>query len=229
MQKISFLVKAINLLILVFIIGTRCVPNSENPVPVKTFNVNIKSNVDINSPTTPLGKGDANSLLIDNDSILFTILYQYRPGFNTLTFKILYNAFNGTNYEYLTNNITSPYLEDLPYGANVLRLDSGYYWKPAHFEENVNGFNSYLYKFDGDITVPVVTLDLPLDTDRYFVFRKQKASSYQYYWLKARLTYDSVLVDSVIQYNGTLSDINSGFIVNILNGKFQMDSIITGL
>lgn len=228
MQKNSFLVKTTSILILVLIIGYGCVPTGGNPVPVTTFNVDINSNVDIRSPNTPLGNGDSNILIIDNDSLIFRIVYEYGSGYGTIIFGISYNSSNGSNFEYLTNNLASVQMEDLPYGTNLVRLDSGHYWKPAVDFGTGNGFERAMFRAElNTLTHP--TLNLPLDTDRYFVFRKQKASSYQYYWLRARLRYDSVLVDSVLQHNGNIFDINNGYVVDILNGKFQMDSIITGL
>ena len=54
--------------------------------------------------------------------------------------------------------------------------------------------------------IPIFT-SVSTTEDKYLVFRKQKGTSYLYFWVKVK--YDS---------NG----------LNILNGKYQMDSIMTG-
>lgn len=120
---------------------------------------------------------------------------------------------------------TAEILANLPTNINVpSSLDSNYNWTNSKlYSDNDNGGyidpNAYIsgYEFFGSSIAPLFRLfSIAIDEDRFFVFRKIKGSAYQYYWVKVKYT------PNIAGQNG------GGYAFNVLTGKYQLNSIITG-
>ena len=224
MKKITTTIKTMFIAAIVLVMAQSCVPNEPvdgNPMPNSgTFNVGI------NSLGDSIGYklfGQKKVLWIDEDSIGFKINYNVGPG-SILNFNIASKSSGGNSYEFYNNMLDdSVQMSYLPAGINVTHLDS-VSWIPS-FEVpdgvpssqlTFEGFDRMRLIFEGTILFNPITFRIPENTNKYFVFRKQKGNSYMYFWVKATVSYD------------VNEPKNSGYSINILNGKYQMDSIITG-
>ena len=217
-------IKTIFLVTIVFAMVQSCIPNDPvvNPVLTSgTFNVNI------NSLRDSVGYnlyGEKKILWIDDDSIGFQINQSFNPGFSILSFTIGTKSSAGNSYEFYNNTLDdSVQMSYLSAGINVTHLDT-VKWIPSFVVPNglpttqftFDGFDRVRQIYEGTILTIPVMLHMPENTNKYFVFRKQKGSSYMYYWVKANVSYNAAETK------------NYGYTVNILDGKYQMDSIITG-
>lgn len=233
MKKITTSFKIMLLAVIVLVMVQSCIPNNSqpvNPTLTGTFNVDINSLGDSIYVIDSLNinrYGENKILWIDNDSLLFYVGYEQYPGFSTLGFFIGSKSISGNTYEYLNyNTLNASEITYLPLGVSVTHLDTSAHWYPflsiTYNPINYNQFDRTISSFEGTIVGFPITLRIPFNEDRYFVFRKQKSNHYQYYWVKANISYDST------KFAGNGIRLNGGYSLNILNGKYQMDSIIIG-
>ena len=213
MKKITTTIKTMLLAAIVLVMAQSCIPTTPvggNPTPIdtsgNTFRVNISSYT-----ISPFGTNSQNKTLsLDGDALLFsTTANIVFAGGSTHDFYI--NPGSPNSYEYLAN--TQYYSYATPIEANVRinqnDLDGINKWI------TLNTTNNQIY-FGAGTILPYNILEniIPLSTNRYIVFRKTKASGYQYCWVKIKYEKDS--------------NITNKYTLSVLDGKYQMDSIITG-
>ncbi len=211
MKKISTIFKTMFLTVVVLVLAQGCIPTTPtggNPTPTGTFEVNISDDSILQQTILDSSQHRiVKKIFVDNDSIEFTFVTEFN-GYNTNNEK-LYNEFfliesdyNAIyNYSFLVNisngSSSSSDLSALVAGVSIPSAinNASYYWQSS---------GSWLAV--PQMGIPVFT-SVSTTEDKYLVFRKQKGTSYLYFWIKVK--YDS---------NG----------LNVLNGKYQMNSIITG-
>ena len=211
MKKITTPFKTMLLAVVVLVMAQGCIPTTPvggNPTITGTFEVNISDGSILQQTILDSSQHRiTKKIFVDNDSIEFTFVIESN-GYNTNNERLYsesflietdYNAIY--NYGFLVGlsngGSSSDDLSALVAGISIPSTinNASYYWQ-----------NSGSWLAAPQIGIPIFT-GVSTMQDKYLVFRKQKGTSYLYFWVK--LKYDS---------NG----------LNILNGKYQMDSIITG-
>lgn len=220
MKKITIILKTMFLTVVVLVMVQSCIPTTPvggNPTLINGFDINISSTVNALDQFNYNSQTD--TLIIDGDSIEFSTAYTSSSSFGGLSQYInIIPVSNVDAYEYVTNaeDVTLPGYQF--YFAHVFSsgvtinntLDSTKQWKSVK--------NSYPYKLgiNGGTIFPSVyqLMSLPIDVDQYLVFRKFKLTGYQYYWVKIRYT------DNL--------NLHLTYTLSVINGRYQMNSIITG-
>ncbi len=199
MGKINSIFKTIVAVAIVLIMAQGCVPVGGNTPTSGTFNVGILSKAGISQATNVQNK----ILVLDGDSILFSTDFTVSTG-SGFSHNIFIKPLSNNVYEHIAySGLFLP-------NTTINSTDTTKHWL-----QFANGNGSYLlsgtsvlYKFD------LFTDYLPFNADRYIVFRKQKQNGYLYFWLKVRYTDDL--------------NLHLSYTLNVLNGKYQMNSIVTG-
>ena len=199
MKKITTLFKTMLLAVVVLVMAQGCIPTTPvggNPTITGTFEVNISDGSILQQTILDSSQHRiTKKIFVDNDSIEFTFVIESN-GYNTNNERLYSESFLiETDYNAIHNY---GFLVGLSNGGSSIPStinNASYYWQSS---------GSWLAA--PQIGIPIFT-SVSTMQDKYLVFRKQKGTSYLYFWVK--LKYDS---------NG----------LNILNGKYQMDSIITG-
>lgn len=196
--------------ILLSIFSTSCIPTVVTPT--NTFNVNLVAGLSSNTDT---------SIIIDGDTLNFRI--QSSPFYFTLN-NFLFISTNTANFEILNvkkhfhDNTTNQFdtttaladINTLNYCITINNTYSTHPWSPFIFSSNT--YQNYCVLYQTTDGFPNGANGLIANTNEYIVLRKLKNTQYQYYWIKARME----VVTNVITFK-------------ILNGKYKMNSIITGL
>lgn len=170
-------------------------------------------------------------VVIDNDSIFFSLErnYIYVDGWEFL--NIYVQSQTGHQYEFYASKSTNDEGNGLlPAGVQISNTpDSSHVWDT--FKLSYISGSGVIYNLDeyanfdklyslyssgtGDLFGLKPFWDkIPENQDRFLVFRILKNSSYQYYWIKVRLSYNVTTV--------------GGGVLTVYNGKYQMNSITTG-
>ena len=161
---------------------------------------------------------------LDNDSIFFTLErnFIFADGWEYL--NIYVQSQTGYQYEFYASNSDNDEGNCmLPAGILVGNVpDTGHFWDTFNLSyiagsgavynlnqyANFNKLYSLLSLGTGFLSSGKPFWDkIPVNQDRFIVFRILKENTYQYYWVKVKL---------------------SNAILTIYNGKYQMDSITTG-
>lgn len=177
-------------------------------IPDGHFQVNISS-------TSGIGKtynGMSKTILINGDSIEFATVFSENLGHDDHWIKIIPSG--DANYQYLTSADTTPwsYKFSAHYPTNV-STDSLPGSNRAWRDVINDTYGSELMVFGSTIwSDPRVFSDMPENEDRFVIFRKQSGSNYVYFWLRFRYT----------------NFLYMQFTLTVLDGKYQMNSIITG-
>ena len=189
-----------------------CIPTGVPPA--NTFNVNIQSEREqfIEFDTSIMIDGDSIRFYINNFNFFEIIDYLYISSksnqFEYLNVKTYFHNTNTYQFDSTTlltdvNAVNSGVFIDNSYSAHS--------WVPFIFTNNQYICASILYRTTD--ASPDLKNGLFKNTDQYIVFRKLKGAQYQYYWLKVR---------NNEQPGGSNT-------IQILNGKYQLNSITTGL
>lgn len=211
------------LLLNVFITG--CVPlptGGGTPSPTNLFTVDLS----MTGKYPTLGTEDldtltSKSIYIDGDTIDFFIdkYYGTTPGMAHSEFRAYIN-FPNHQYEYLLNN-DSPYYTSISYNTIISNTNT-----PANtewrFAIGTPGLG-WIYEIptglgyaSGGMSMNLINIEgLPLNEYRYWVFRKPKNGSYLYFWVKVIGIPDNMVAPNIVT-------------IKIVNGRYQMDNIITG-
>ena len=222
---------AITAVLFTSIFITGCIPTTPggNPTPSNQFDIYI-SDVGINiSDPNPNMWYKSKTIIIDGDSIKFELRVgsQWAP---TETFAIRSKTSSGV-FQFLTTNQslggsnTVDILADFPLNISIpSSLSNNYNWTNSklYSDNNIGGYidpNAFIsgYEFFGASVASMFPLfNIAKNEDRFFVFRKAKGSDFQYYWVK-------------VKYTPNIAGQNAGgYAFNVLTGKYQLNSIITG-
>ena len=239
MKKINSIFKTIVVVAIVLVMAQGCVPAGGNTPTSGTFNVGIDDHNIWNGPnfTDKITK----IVVVDGDSLLFCIR-RIGSWAREQNFAIYTKSSTGNIYEFLSTKNNSPYVEYYPFtplnqGVTIpSAIDTTLYqwnadvqFNPYYYDNignteydnhfgitgaSVSGFTALEYCHNnGNGTFDCRWLKAGTN---YFVFRRLKPTGYQYYWVK--------LINSV----GLASVYGTGMYFRIENGKYQMNSIITG-
>ena len=195
--------------VLLSLLTTSCIPTTPggNPTPGNQFDINISDENTTSTGTTPGGDIISKKILVDDDSIEFSLKRSsaIMCGNCMETVKIVFKN-TTTNYESLVlNNTDSTYnITTVAAGVTIPNgLDSTYHWV-------ILNSNVYTRNASTIVLTPKFSdLSNYGTDDRYLIFRKLKGANYQYYWIK--LKYPNY------------------YFLHVLNGKYQLNSITTGL
>ena len=216
MKKPKKFLKHYIVAIVVLVITQGCTPSTPllNPITTNTFDVNLIL------PQNDLTYMDT-SLVVDGDTLsfdihpvsLFVITYYLLISTHSSNFEILnvkkyfynnyWNVYDSTHSQLDVNTLSAGITIDNNYTTNP--------WQSFAPFNNTNASLSILHE-DSD-GFSAVTNGLRINTDEFFVLRKLIGTKYQYYWIRARVDGD---------YN------TSKYSPKILDGKYQLNSIITG-
>lgn len=213
MKKITTIFKTMLLAVVVFVMAQSCIPTGVNTPTSGTFNVGIN---DFGLSQT--GNISSKIVVVDGDSLGFVL--RWNP-YVTLCeiLSVNYKSSSNSIYEFLSLKNGSE-LISLPLGKSISSvLDSNYQWNPAGTQMPqflIPGYERFDKTFGLSGCLPLVGPYIEsgfFTGDNYLVFRKLKPTGYLYYWIKVSH------LQIYILSNGNL---------NVLNGKYQMNSIVTG-
>ena len=212
--------KTIQSLILTLLVAfgaISCIPTGVNPSTTGTpFAINMQAD---RESFTQLDT----TILIDGDSLKFYV--QCFNFFDNTDYLII--GTTSTAYEYLnvknyyhhinTNELnttdTSMLITDVNAVDGNTLINNSYSahpWQPFVLNNNQYIGLSILYRTS--LTDTMYVNGLFKNKDQYIVFRKLKGTQYQYYWIKVRNNEVAGLTNTI----------------QILNGKYQLNSITTG-
>ena len=217
MKKMNTIFKTMLLAVVVLVMAQSCIPTTPggNPTPTSgTFNVGINDFGFLNFTKDIQSK----IVVVDGDSLGFVLR---KNPYVTLCEILSVNFKSSTNntYEFLSLK-NSNQLVSLPLGKSISNvLDSNYQWSSAETQMTqflISGYERFDKTFGLSGCLPLVGPYIEsgfFTGDNYLVFRKLKPTGYLYYWIKVSH------LQIYILSNGNLS---------VLNGKYQMNSIVTG-
>lgn len=210
----------ITIVLLIIALIPACIPNITTPSASSTFNVNLT--VSTNSNETK-----DTTIVVDGDSIEFMLSHINQTFINYVVLGISTNSTNFSQlqvqkhfYDYSTNAYDQT--NNVPSLYDVNTINAGVLINPSYTANTWIPFQSIGGKYVGKATL-FVSSDasqnmfngIRFNINEYIVLRKQTGSVFQYYWI-------------LVQSNETAP--SSGIHrVKILNGKFQSNSITTGI
>lgn len=209
MKQITTTYKTICLSAIVLLLAQGCIPTvpGGNPTPLNGFDINISSN----TSTSAIGNSQTKTLYINGDSLVFStsVIVGLLGG---ASHNFIVKPMSSDVYEYMANTQYSPYATPIAANIHINQndLDTINKWV------SINETNNEVYFGEGTILWPLNILQdvMPVNSERYVVFRKLKSTGYQYYWIKMKYT------DEL--------NLHLKYTLSILNGKYQMNSIVTG-
>lgn len=214
MRKITT-IKKLFLATIVLVMAQSCIPTAptgENPTPSNTFDVNISSN----TSASFIGNTQSKMLYIDGDSLLYSTSVVIGL-FGGATHEFRIKPMSSGTYEYLANTQYAYYATPVDVNVHIGQnnLDSINKWiNPIATNNPAANYEIYFGASTIGFPLNILGNTLPFDTDKYIVFRKSKNNLYQYYWVRIRYT------DEL--------NLHLKYTLSVLNGKYQMNSIITG-
>ena len=245
-KSIQFL-KTIVAVAIVLVMAQGCVPAGGTTPTSGTFNIGINDNGRGNFSNTSNQYDVIRSkiILIDGDSIGFVMRYGYdgNGGYAASeNISIFTKSSTGNTYEFLSvknHQVWAPLATGVTISNNV---DTMYEWNSnltnpfyypliTNYERFDNNFGFTAWEFqlnDFYLTTSLSNIndnaanffDYIIDGENYFVFRRLKPNGYQYYWVKI-ISWSPVTM-------ALLYGSGNGTFFRIENGKYQMNSIVTG-
>jgi hypothetical protein len=224
MKKINSILKTIVAVIIVLVMAQGCVPNPVGGNPPATtgdFNVNLL----LGDAYVLESVVNDTIINIDNDSIAFRGFTRLVIGGNKLKWEIYFKNTSNNTYQFLMKNGDVAVLQP---NINIpADLDTSYSWLAPYAIMDANPIEPAFERQDFDKYIEKTnTYSDPMllgglggrwlngDPYGYIVCRKIVGSQLQYYWIKVGAT----------SFRSFYYSYSSAF----YNGKFQMNSIITG-
>lgn len=208
------------IIIFIILVLQACVPTSSTPLASGTFNVNqtVKTDAYEIKDTTVVIAGDSIEFMLShiNQHFIDYVVLGISTSSNSFSQLQVQKHFYdySTNAYDQTNNVPSLY--------DVNTINAGVLINSSYSANNWIPFQPYAGKYIGQASL-FVSSDasenmfngVRFNTNEYIVLRKQTGSVFQYYWI-------------LVQANET-SPASGIHRVKILNGKFQSNSITTGI
>ncbi len=183
MKKINSILKTIVLVAIVLVLAQGCVPAGGNPTPTPNgFNITISSSFGFFA-----NENQSKKLIIDGDTILFSTQAVHNAGsFHRFTTHL--NNYTGFQYikETRPSSIFGVFRDNsMAFDSNTVinnNMDTSYHWTNVGTDD---------ISFGGATMLTMgqhILIDMPFNSNKFVVFRKQKGTQYQYYWIRIRYT-----------------------------------------
>lgn len=197
-----------------------CVPNSSTPLASGLFNVNqtVKTDAYEIKDTTVVIAGDSIEFMLShvNQNFIDYVVLGISTRSNNFSQLHVQKHF----YDYSTN--TYDQTNNVPSLYSVNTINAGVLINSGYTANNWIAFQPIGGKYVGQATL-FVSSDasenmfngVRFNTNEYIVLRKQTGTVFQYYWILVQ-AYETVPFSGIHR-------------VKILNGKFQSNSITTGI
>jgi hypothetical protein len=212
MQKNYSILKTIIAVAIVLAMAQGCVPAGGNtPTPLNKFNINISSSFGFFANETKSKK-----IIIDGDTILFSTQAVYDAG-SFHQFTTHFNNSSGFQYikETRPSSLYGVFRKNaMAFDSNLVinnNMDTSYHWTNVGIDDIAFGGSTILTMGQH------ILIDMPFNSNKFVVFRKQKGTQYQYYWIRIRYT----------EFTNILNQFKYAKL-DVIDGNYNLDSIVTG-
>lgn len=210
-----------------------CAPINQ-PAP---RNLPVSGNYDVNildfgDSINYQASGKTKLIPIEGDTLCFDLV----KGNEYINFMIWVKSASNIQYEYLNYDslqIDSTKFTLLKKDEHILHLSNAR-WKPFLYAPGMTifdmrhdsaliGYDTFSIIGDASIASPSLLFGLSnyQNMEGFLVFRRKYNDTYLYFWLRIKAEPNTTFQLGSLQYNG-------GYSINVLDGKYQQDSIITG-